>query len=663
MIIQSIKISNILSFEQKDNIDDCQEISFNDKLNIIIGPNGSGKSNFLEIINKIFRNALFKACKYNSKKIAEHKQNNVISLRDTIIIEHREFSLAKNRDSKKGDQHVILKIKLSKDDKENLKFILQKKDKINEYIKKFVNEDIIFTNLDENELSNCNEITISFKNSTQNQMVIEPLTSPMENFMVTYLQYFNVLQNLILLVNDEKIENWSILKNTFALISGYRNYNSVALNFGIQPDKQRILQELKMKFLDETTREANANEPLVFSYVTAKIGYSYHELAHFEGRKCRNLVEQLNDETFVEINKTLANVMKMKLDIVEPDPYQLGGFFQFKKIKSKEIVHSQELSAGEKGILHFIYSIHGYEIKNGVMVIDEPELHLHPQLQQKYVEILKEYSEREGIQFIIATHSPMFVTPETVEGLHIFHIINKFTVVTTPNIDTKKDKIDDKDLVRFLNYTNNAKIFFADKVLMVEGETDEYFFQTFLKKYNQEINADPDSEKKKIKPLENIEFLDIRGTSNYFDWNTFLKKCEIDNYFVGDLDVILRKDFHIMTNSIKEELRKKFFAKPEIIRRMKTDSTYEKSKDQKNDFLKFIKTQDEWSSIESKLQELQTNGIFILKEGDLEKYIGNTVKGRLTNVVEFCKNQFEGWYASNDSQINEIKKTFQLISS
>jgi len=608
-------------------------------------------------------NQLFKTCSSNPDVIKSHQQNNQVDLRGTIQVQDRSFSLPVNHHSKKDEQQIKLKIKLSKDDKENLKFIQKYREKINQFLLKYVNRGIVFETISDDELTNCNEIELTFKTSTQNQMNIEKLSSAIENYTVTYLQYFNVIQNLILIVNDEENETWKILKNTFALISGYRNYNAVGLNFKIQPNKQNILQNLKLNLLNETTRTANNKEPAVFPYVTTKIGYSYHDLCYSNDATSENLITQLSDKTFVEINKTLKKIMKLKLDINIPDRYSNDGIFQFKDIESDEVISSAELSAGEKGIIHFIFCIHGYDIQNGVMIIDEPELHLHPQLQQKYLDILKQTSESEHIQFIIATHSPIFVTPETIEGVHRFHLKNNFTIVTTPSIDTKIDKIDDKDLVRFLNYTNNAKIFFADKVLMVEGDTDEYFFQTFLKKYNQEINNDPDSEKKKIKPLENLEFLDIRGTPNYGDWNTFLKKCEIDTYFVGDLDIILRDDFHVMNNTIRKTLRTKFFAQPNVIQRVQIDSTYAKSKDQKNDFLEFIKTQEEWSIIESNLQTLQENGVFILKGGDLEKYIGNTVKGKLTNVVEFCKNKFEEWYASNNSNIIEIKKTFQLISS
>ena len=80
------------------------------------------------------------------------------------------------------------------------------------------------------------------------------------------------------------------------------------------------------------------------------------------------------------------------------------------------------------------------------------------------------------IQFIIATHSAIFVLPTTIEGVHrFFKEDKKFTKTTHPTISE-----DEKDLVQFLTYTNSSKIFFTEKVILVEGDSDEYFFQHYF---------------------------------------------------------------------------------------------------------------------------------------------------------------------------------------
>src|SRR5439155_13390880 len=101
----------------------------------------------------------------------------------------------------------------------------------------------------------------------------------------------------------------------------------------------------------------------------------------------------------------------------------------------------------------------------------EPELHIHPQMQEKYLQIMLTAQKDQSMQFIVATHSSIFVNPDTISGVHrFFKDDNGFTNVVTAN----DIKIEDIDLVRILRYTDSSKIFFSNKVILVEGDTDEF---------------------------------------------------------------------------------------------------------------------------------------------------------------------------------------------
>lgn len=95
-------------------------------------------------------------------------------------------------------------------------------------------------------------------------------------------------------------------------------------------------------------------------------------------------------------------------------------------VHSKDVVIDiDELSSGEKSIIQLFFpliekriqallaQIKGAtadEVKEDVCVLmDEPELHLHPVLQGKILDYLRTISVKENIQFIIATHSPTIV--------------------------------------------------------------------------------------------------------------------------------------------------------------------------------------------------------------------------------------------------------------
>lgn len=79
-----------------------------------------------------------------------------------------------------------------------------------------------------------------------------------------------------------------------------------------------------------------------------------------------------------------------------------------KKIGS---VSLKRASSGEQCMFSTLFSIAG-SIKDGALVvIDEPEISLHPEWQEKYIEILSEvFSHYQGCHFIIASHSPQIIS-------------------------------------------------------------------------------------------------------------------------------------------------------------------------------------------------------------------------------------------------------------
>lgn len=75
------------------------------------------------------------------------------------------------------------------------------------------------------------------------------------------------------------------------------------------------------------------------------------------------------------------------------------------------------LSSGEKQLFLRTLSIKMLEPKNSIILIDEPELSLHPKWQQKIVEVYKKIGENN--QVIIATHSPHILGSVPNENIFI----------------------------------------------------------------------------------------------------------------------------------------------------------------------------------------------------------------------------------------------------
>lgn len=80
-------------------------------------------------------------------------------------------------------------------------------------------------------------------------------------------------------------------------------------------------------------------------------------------------------------------------------------------------------------ILYFRYLID----KGDILIIDEPEMNLHPEAQVKLLELIT-MAVNKGLNVILTTHSPYIVD-------HLMNLMEGYDV---------KDKIDDKDLQRYL---------------------------------------------------------------------------------------------------------------------------------------------------------------------------------------------------------------------
>lgn len=78
-----------------------------------------------------------------------------------------------------------------------------------------------------------------------------------------------------------------------------------------------------------------------------------------------------------------------------------------------------ELSTGEKTLLSKVLYLYFEGYENKVILIDEPELSLHPSWQNKVLKIYENFAEKNNCQIIIATHSPHIIGSAKNEYLRI----------------------------------------------------------------------------------------------------------------------------------------------------------------------------------------------------------------------------------------------------
>lgn len=84
-----------------------------------------------------------------------------------------------------------------------------------------------------------------------------------------------------------------------------------------------------------------------------------------------------------------------------------------------ETISIDTLSTGEKELLSKIFYLYISDIKDSIIMIDEPEISLHPSWQNRVVNIYKNFTKKNNNQIIIATHSPQIISSTPDESLRI----------------------------------------------------------------------------------------------------------------------------------------------------------------------------------------------------------------------------------------------------
>ncbi|HOZ97559.1 MAG: ATP-dependent endonuclease [Bacteroidetes bacterium] len=187
-----------------------------------------------------------------------------------------------------------------------------------------------------------------------------------------------------------------------------------------------------------------------------------------------------------------------------------------------------------------------------LLIIEEPEAHTHPQMQYVFIKNIKKLlgegiKRDDGInrplQYIITTHSSHIVADSDFDDIKYLKAITK-NDVTAKNLKDLRAQYDaDPKQYQFLKQyltISRAEIFFADKAILIEGDTERILIPTFMRKVDLEEAArlKAAGNDDTFLPLlsQNISTIEVGAYSQIFE--KFIDFLGIRSLILTDIDAI-----------------------------------------------------------------------------------------------------------------------------
>ena len=161
-----------------------------------------------------------------------------------------------------------------------------------------------------------------------------------------------------------------------------------------------------------------------------------------------------------------------------------------------------------------------------LLIIEEPEAHTHPQMQYIFIKNIKQLlahpligkdSAVRNIQSIISSHSSHIGSECDFNDIKYMSRLHNANAVISKNMkDLEKEYDDKKAYYSFLKHyltLSKSELFFADKAIFIEGDTERILLPVLMKKIDQEeLCTDGET------PLtqQNISIIEVGAYSHIF---------------------------------------------------------------------------------------------------------------------------------------------------
>ena len=180
-----------------------------------------------------------------------------------------------------------------------------------------------------------------------------------------------------------------------------------------------------------------------------------------------------------------------------------------------------------------------------LVFIEEPEAHLHPQMQEVFInqvsKIAHQLSEHEDeplpwpVQFIVSTHSSHIANAAGFEGIRYFLPTSINSARHTKIKDLRQGlsdttNIEKRFLHQYLTLTR-CDLFFADKAILIEGTGERLLLPVIIKKLDESISDGPKLSSQYMTTIE------VGGAYAHIFFN-LLDFLELRTLIITDIDTV-----------------------------------------------------------------------------------------------------------------------------
>lgn len=158
---------------------------------------------------------------------------------------------------------------------------------------------------------------------------------------------------------------------------------------------------------------------------------------------------------------------------------------------------------------------------NSLLLVEEPELFLHPHANRHMASTLRGFCGTPGVQVIISTHSPQYLLEQKISNIALICKTGKET-----QVKQVKSVLNEVKLKRELT-ESNLELFFSESVILVEGPTERIIFPNIARGINDQFDFDK----------RDISLVEADGKNNL---DVFIDLC---NSFKIKWFAIVDKDF------------------------------------------------------------------------------------------------------------------------